>query len=595
MGVKITRGESIMIKISITITILLVTCIVTSGFAAPKPGTLPGTKEVQRPAEQEVVYKDPLGRSTPEGTVFGFTKSATQGNYDQALQYLDTKTTGIRAQKLIDGLRVILERGFSGKVAMLSNKPDGNLDDNLPPSKERVGTVKTPSGSLDIFLERVERGNNPPIWLFSAETLKNVREIYKEPDVIDTYLPKFFVNTWFLWFPLWKWFLFLLLIPLLFGLSILVTRLFTFMLLLFVRRIGKVRADQHVVRLTGPLRILVFASAIWFVSLLSRSVITSAFWNYVAVSLTVIGVTWLCVRVIDLVFKLKQSQLVATASEKISMVQLGRKLSKIMAVIVGALVIFYIAGINVAAVLTGLGIGGIAIAFAAQKTLENLFGGIMIISDQPIRVGDFCRAGDHIGTVENIGLRSTRIRTLKRTVVFVPNGQLALMSLENFTMRDKIWFYHTLHLRYETTADQLRYILAETRKMLYEHSKVESPSARIRFIGFGNSSLDLEVFAYVLETQYEAFLPIQADLLLRVMDIIEASGTGFAFPSQTTYIARDSGLDAAKSQKAMETVHQWREQGKLPFPDFSPETISEIDSKIEYPPPDSVLRDKRKE
>ena len=154
-------------------------------------------------------------------------KSAAQGNYDQALQYLDTKITGIRAQKLIDALQVILERGFSGKLAMLSNKPEGYLDDNLPPSKERVGTVKTPSGSLDILLERVQRGNNPPIWLFSAETLKNVPEIYKELDVrtIDTYLPKFLVNTWFLWFPLWQWLLILLLIPLSFGLSILVTRL----------------------------------------------------------------------------------------------------------------------------------------------------------------------------------------------------------------------------------------------------------------------------------------------------------------------------------------------------------------------------------
>ena len=263
--------------------------------------------------------------------------------------------------------------------------------------------------------------------------------------------------------------------------------------------------------------------------------------------------------------------------------------------IIGALVILYIAGINIAAALTGLGIGGIAIAFAAQKTLENLFGGIMIISDQPVRVGDFCRAGDYLGTVENIGLRSTRIRTLKRTVVSVPNGQLALMSLENFAMRDKTWFHHTLHLRYETTADQLRYILAEIRKMLYGHSKVESASARIRFVRFGNSSLDLEVFAYVLEAEYEPFLHIQEDLLLRIIDIVEASGSGFALPSQTTYLAGDVGLDAAKSQKAIETVRQWREQGKLPFPDFSPETISEMDSKIEYPPPDSALRDKRKE
>jgi MscS family membrane protein len=582
-------------KISVTLTVFLVAFFVASGFAAPKPGILPGAKEGPRPAGPEVAYDDPLGRSTPQGTVFGFMKSAAQGNYDQALQYLDTKITGIRAQKLIEALRVILERGFSGKVAMPSNKPEGNPDDNLPPSKERVGTAKTPSGSLDILLERVERGNNPPIWLFSAETLKNVPEISKELDVgtIEPYLPKFLVNTWFLWFPLWKWFLVLLFIPLLFGLSILVTRLFTFMLLFSVRRIAKIRVDQHVVRLTGPLRILIFALAIWFVSLLSHSVITSAFWTYVAATLTVIGATWLGVRVIDVLFKLKQNQLVVTSSDKISMVQLGRKLSKIVAVIVGAVVIFYIAGINIAAVLTGLGIGGIAIAFAAQKTLENLFGGIMIISDQPIRVGDFCRAGEYIGNVENIGLRSTRIRTLERTVVSVPNGQLAVMSLENFTMRDKIWFHHTLRLRYETTADQLRYILAGIRKMLYEHSKVESPSARIRLTGFGNSSLDLEVFAYVLETKYESFLHIQEDLLLRIMDIIEASGSGFAFPSQTTYIGKDSGLDAAKSQKAMETVHQWREQGKLPFPDFSSETISQMDGRIEYPPPDSALRDKR--
>jgi MscS family membrane protein len=125
--------------------------------------------------------------------------------------------------------------------------------------------------------------------------------------------------------------------------------------------------------------------------------------------------------------------------------------------------------------------------------------------------------------------------------------------------------------------------------MLHEHSKVESPSARIRLIGFGNSSLDVEVFAYVLETEYGSFLHVQEDLLLRIIDIIEASGSGFAFPSQTTYLAGDTGLDAEKSRKAMETVRQWREQGKLPFPDFSPETISEIDSKIEYPPPGSAL------
>ena len=275
--------------------------------------------------------------------------------------------------------------------------------------------------------------------------------------------------------------------------------------------------------------------------------------------------------------------------------QLLEKVSKVLAVTAGALVILHIAGINIAAAITGLGIGGIAIAFAAQKTLENLFGGVMIISDRPIRVGDFCRAGDTMGTVENIGLRSTRIRTLKRTVVSVPNGQLAVMNLENFAVRDKIWFHHHLSLRYETTADQLRYVLAEVRKMLYGHPKVESASARVRFVGFGTSFLNLEVFAYILETEYESFLQVQEDLLLRIMDIVEGSGSGFAFPSQTTYFARDKRLDPAKTGEAIAAVRQWREQGRLPFPDFSPETIAEIENKTEYPPPESALRNKRKE
>jgi MscS family membrane protein len=362
-----------MVKICAILTIFLV---VAGAFAAPKPGILPGAKETQQSSKPEVATEDPLGRSTPEGTVFGFTKSASQKNYDQAVQYLDTKVTGTRAQKLVDELWVILESGFTGKVAMLSNKPEGRLDDNLPPSKERLGTVKTPSGSVDILLERIEREKGPPLWLFSAETLKDVPGIYKELDVptIEPYLPKFLVNTWFLWFPLWRWFLFLLLIPLSFGLSILVTHLLTFLLLFSVRRITKVRVDQHVARLSGPLRILIFALAIWFLSYLSRSVIASAFWTYVAATLTIIGATWLCVRIIDALFKLKQGQLAITSSDKISIVELGRKLSKILVVTAGIVVIFYIAGINIAAVLTGLGIGGIAIAFAAQKTLENLFG-----------------------------------------------------------------------------------------------------------------------------------------------------------------------------------------------------------------------------
>lgn len=567
------------------------------GFSAEKPGALSRAKEGVKPAEQAKPQEDPLGRSTPQGTVIGFLKSASQGDYERALQYLETKKRGPGAQELISSLKTILERGFSGQVGQLSNNPEGNLDDSLPPPKERIGTVETSSGGLDLILERVQRGDNAPIWVFSAATLAKIPETPQEMGTrgIDAYLPKFLVNTWFLWFPLRHWLVFLLVIPLIFFLSTLLTRLMTFLFLLYSRRKFQEQGGQWLARLTGPIRILLFAAAIFGFSLISPSILTSHFLAYAALTLAVLGATWLCLCFIDIFFELREKRLVAESSERVSLLQLGKKLVKILAILTSALLIFYVAGINLTAVIAGLGVGGIAVALAAQKTLENLIGGITIVTDQPLRVGDFCRVGDCKGTVLAVGLRSTRIRTLAQTVVSIPNGQLALMNIENFSLRNKIWFNHTLSLRYETTPEQLRYILAEIREMLYRHPKVESPSARVRLIGFGDSSLDLEVFAYVLETEHGNFLSIQEDLLLRIMDLIEASGSGFAFPSQTTYLAQDSGIDAVKSQEAIAKIRRLREQGELPFPDFSPEKIAEINNRLEYPPADSAHRSRRKD
>jgi MscS family membrane protein len=581
-----------MYKIWIVFTAFLLACLTGSGHPSEKPGTLSTAKEAVRPAEPEKAPEDPLGRSTPQGTLFGFIKAATQGDDERALQYLDTKKTGPGAKQIIHALQMVLERGSSGKLTLLSNKPEGNLDDDLPPSKERIGTVETSSGRLDMFLERIQRGNTPPIWLFSAETLAKVPAIYQELDArsIDDYLPKFLVNTWILWFPLWRWLAILVGIPLIFVLATLLTRLITRLLLRYSRRNINLEGDQPAIKLSGPIRILIFASAIWVISLLSQSVLASSLLAYVASTVTVMGATWLGLRFIDIFFDFKERQLRAASSDKISLVHLGRKLVKVLAMMIGALFIFYIAGTNLTAVIAGLGVGGIAVALAAQKTLENLISGITIVSDQPIRVGDYCRAGEYQGTVLAVGLRSTRMRTLARTIVSIPNGQLATMNLENFSLRDKIWLRHTLGLRYETKPEQLRCILAEIRELLYGHPKVESSSARVRFVGFGNSSLDLEVFAYVLETEYAIFLQIQEDLLLRIMDIVAANGSGFAFPSQTTYLAQDSGINVGKTQEAILKVRQWREKGELPFPDFSPDTIAKIENRIEYPPPDSAQK-----
>jgi MscS family membrane protein len=502
--------------------------------------------------KQEIVVKDPLGRSTPEGTVRGFTRSISQKDYDRALQYLNTTKKGKAGEQLVDELYALLDRGFSGKAGILSNTTEGNLGD-----KERLGTIVTRSNSTEVLLERIEQKSGPPIWLFSAETLVKVPGIYKEldGDTIDKYLPDFMVKTTPLQFPLWQWVYILVSVPLSFILARFVVLILAGMLPLVFRRITKAQSRQYMLRQTGPIRLLILSACIWILSFLSYSIVASSFWSYVGAVITVVCTVWILIRLMDAILMAKEKDWTVSSSGMISVIRLVSNLSKILVVLTGVVVIFYIAGFNVTAALAGLGIGGVAIAFAAQKTLENLFGGIMIISDQPICVGDFCRAGEHTGTVEHIGLRSTYIRTLDHTLLSIPNGQLALMSLENFSRRSKILFRHAVNLCYETTPDQLRYVMDEIRKMLCEHSRVELSTVRVRFVKFAESSLTLDIFAYVWESEYSIFLEIQEGLLLRIMEIVEASGARFAFPSRTLYVASEDGQGIKTALSGEATGH----------------------------------------
>lgn len=240
-------------------------------------------------------------------------------------------------------------------------------------------------------------------------------------------------------------------------------------------------------------------------------------------------------------------------------------------------------GIPIAPLIAGLGVGGLAIALAVRPTLENIIGGLTLFADRPVRVGDFCRYGDEIGTVEEIGLRSTRIRSLERTRVTVPNAEFAQMKLDNFAARDQRLFKTVLGLRYETTPEQLRYVLAELRKMLLGHPMVTPAPARVRFVGYGAYSLDLEVFSYLRCQDQDEFLAIQEDILLRMADIIAEAGSGFAFPSQTAYLTRDKGLDAERGREAEAAVKSWREHNHLPFPDFDPGLRWEMEDILDYP------------
>ena len=215
-----------------------------------------------------------------------------------------------------------------------------------------------------------------------------------------------------------------------------------------------------------------------------------------------------------------------------SVLPLLRQMVKVSLYLIAILSIVSAWGYNTSTILAGLGVGGLAVALAAQKTIENLFGGISVIGDRPVLVGDTCRFGDRIGTVMRIGLRSTRLRTPDRTVISVPNAQFSAMSLENISGRDKIWFHLMLNLRRDTTADQMSRVLSSIEQLMKQHPKVEEGKMPVRFIGVGQWSLDVEVNTYVKTPDGDEFLAIQQELLMKILLAVEASGTALAVPLQ---------------------------------------------------------------
>jgi MscS family membrane protein len=269
---------------------------------------------------------------------------------------------------------------------------------------------------------------------------------------------------------------------------------------------------------------------------------------------------------------------------------LGERIPKAVIFVAGVLAVFSSLGFNMSTALAGLGIGGLAIGFGAQKTIENLFGGVSVLGDEVFRVGDVCRFGDRTGVVEDIGLRSTRIRTEERTLVAIPNGTVATINLENLSRRDKILFKTTLGLRPETKTDHVRFVLAEIRRLLYSHPKVETTSVRVRLTDIAGSSLSVEVVAYILTRDFNEFAAVREDVLLRVMDVMKNSGGGLALPSQTLYLSRDTGVQEEKADQAVKKIAELREGKQLPFPDFHEEDISSFKGSIEYPQPESAVR-----
>lgn len=241
--------------------------------------------------------------------------------------------------------------------------------------------------------------------------------------------------------------------------------------------------------------------------------------------------------------------------------------------------------------LGGLGVGGIAVALASQPTIENFIGSLNLFADNPVRIGDFCRYGEdptpdwsRTGTLVSIGLRSTKIRGVDDTVTTIPNAEFSKMHIVNFSIRRHMLLLTMLGLRYETSDDQLRFVLVKLREMLLAHPRVIDDEPRVRFAGFGDYSLNVEIRVNINAQDNNEFRAIREDIFLYAMKIIKDAGTGFAFPSRTIYHARDDGLDTERQNEAEAKVRSWCAAQELPFPTFTADYRKKTRNTIDYPP-----------
>jgi MscS family membrane protein len=510
------------------------------------------------------VPADRLGRETPRGTVYGFIRAAQEENYKFAVQYFQPPSGRYRPeveeeQDLAAQLLSILNERFSAAALDgLSRDPDGTSDDGLPPDEEMVVSARNVGSSFTLLLIRVEDEHGVKLWYISRKTLDQVPEAYDSLHFarIEKSLPAVLVNHRPLAMPLWQWLAIVLFIPVALGIAWLLVQLLQLVRGLTRRTRGL--APLEVSRKFGPVTYLLAALIHYrFVSLVGASLLYRQYYRHVIWICLAAAFYWAVTRVTRLVSKQIGARLAASGKlAERSLISLARRVLDVIIFVVIGLLVLRGLGVNVTAALAGLGIGGLAVGLGAQKTFENLLGGISILTDKALQTGDSCKIGDQIGTVEDIGLRSTKIRTADRTLVSIPNGTVATAVLENYRLRDKMLCRQIVRLRYDMSPEHISYVLDQMRAVLIAHAKVENKTARVRLLRFADYAFEVEVFAYILERETEDFLMEQENLILQIMDTLDRTGARIALPSISSMVTQDPWNDGAGGKRASDATRE---------------------------------------
>jgi MscS family membrane protein len=509
----------------------------------PSPTPSPGLEPVG----------DPYRRETPHGAFFGYIRAAQKENWAVASEYLQWPKGGrISREDLARQLKALLDERFVGDLEKLSRSSAGDFNDAFASGLDLVGHIEAGENSFDLVLARTTPAEGQPaIWLVGSQSLREVPAAFRglTSPAIESRIPallKIPVGR----LRLWQLLAFLVLIPLLYAASrLLVVAASALLKRLFASHAWGAELLQGAAGFRGPVALLLVVPLHRAcVSRLGLPLLSRYYYTQLAWLVAIFGVAWLFFRLIDFMNRRATLRLLAKGASATSSLTIARMLLRgavVAAALLGALATF---GINLTATLAGLGIGGVALAFAAQKSLENLFGGFVVLGDRIMRVGDTVRIGTAVGTIEDVTLNATRMRLVDRSVVTIPNGTLITAQIENRSRRDKFLVNPTLGLRYETTATQMRAALDGIRQRLAADPRVEKQTLRVRFLRVGAYTLDVEVFAYVLAADFPAYLEVQEELLFLILDAIEAAGTGLAMPSQMTYVAGEGARPQERNE-----------------------------------------------
>lgn len=499
----------------------------------------------------------PIARDSPRASISDFLALAHNGNYQAAARYLELlpeqEPDGAR---LARRLKAVLDRKLWVEPTSLSPLTSGNLQDGLPPYTDELGRIRGADATAAPV--RIVRRNRDTVrWLFSSATVGRIDDWYAQLNdrFLLEHLPEPLLRTGPRELAYWQW----LALPLLVALAWLIALVLSYITARIIARIARRTSaswdDALVSQVKRPLALwwtlaLVYVSLPW----LALYAPAERFVLRAMHTIFLVGIFWAIARVIDVgAHVVLRSPWARTHDASRSLVSLGARVSKVALLAVALVALISQLGYPIASILAGLGVGGLAVALAAQKTVENLFGAFSIGADQPFREGDVVRIDDFTATVEVVGLRSTKFRTAERTLISIPNGKLAEMRIETLAARDRLRFAMTVALVRSTNAKQLREVMEGIEGALWAQPKLFPGSAVVRFEKFGASSLDIDVSAYLDTRDMAEFQKIRQDLLFEFLQVIERAGTSLALPASSVIVANASGESQTRPSSIRES------------------------------------------